>query len=411
MLPVAAIRRQFPILAQEIDGYPLVYLDNAATAQKPLAVLEAMREFYEHDNANPHRGMHPLAARATAAMERAREAVASFLCAAHPGEIVFTKNATEGINIVMHGFRRNWGKGDTVVLNPLEHHSNIVPWLLLQEERGIDIAWMEIDAEGNVDLASLERILRGKRVKLVSITALSNVFGSRPPLEDIIARAHAAGALVLVDAAQAVAHFPVDVAALGCDFLVFSGHKIYGPTGIGVLYGKTDILSALPPLLGGGMMIREVTRESFTPADIPARFEGGTPPVAEAVGLAAAIAWFRQYAWEDIEAHERSLLALAKQELSAIPGLRCYGPEDSARRYGTLCFTVDGIHPHDLTELLGRQGICMRAGHHCAQPLHERFSLPATTRLSVALYNTEEEIRAVAPAIREAQRLFSPSPP
>ncbi|MFA6039734.1 MAG: cysteine desulfurase [Candidatus Peribacteraceae bacterium] len=406
-LPISSLRRQFPILSQHVEGHPLVYLDNAATAQKPLAVLEAMQVYYTRDNANPHRSMHPLAARATAAMEHARETTASFLHAAHPWEIVFTKNATEGINIVMHGFRRDWGKGDTVVLSPLEHHSNIVPWLLLKEERGIDIAWMDIDDEGNPDLASLDRILKTRRVKLVGLTALSNVFGSRPPLEEIITRAHAAGALVLVDAAQAIAHFPVDVAALDCDFLVFSGHKLYGPTGIGVLYGKEAALSALPPLLGGGMMIQHVTREAFTQADIPARFEGGTPPVAEAVGLAAAIAWFRQFAWEDIEAHERSLLALAQQELSAIPGLRFYGPKDPGERYGALCFTVEGIHPHDLTELLGKRGICMRAGHHCAQPLHKQFSLPATTRLSVALYNTEEEIRAVAPAIRDAQRLLA----
>ncbi len=405
-LPLKQIRRQFPILSEQPGGKPLVYLDNAATAQKPQAVLDAMDDFYRTSNANPHRGMHILAGRATDAMERARQAVASFIHAAHPWEIVFTKNATEGINIVMHGFRRTWGKGDAVVLNPLEHHSNIVPWLQLKEERGIDVAWMDIDNEGHVDLASLDRLLARGNVRLVGVTALSNVFGVRPPLEEIIRRAHAAGALVLVDAAQSITHFPTDVAALDCDFLVFSGHKLYGPTGIGALYGKADLLSTLPPLLGGGMMIREVTEKAFTPADIPARFEGGTLPVAEAVGLHAAITWLAQYPWKDIGAHERSLLALAQEELSAIPGLRILGPADITERWGTLCFTVENIHPHDLTEILGREGICLRAGHHCAQPLHDRFHLPATTRLSVAVYNTPDEIRAVAPAMRAALTLM-----
>ncbi len=405
-LNLATIRRQFPILEEKVGNRPLIYLDNAATAQKPLAVLDAMRHFYLHDNANPHRGMHILAERATAALEDARASVTSFLHARHPREIVFTKNATEGINIVANGLGKKWTKGDAVVVSVLEHHSNVVPWLQLKEARGIDVEWIDVDEEGKLDLSSLDRLLKKGNVRLVSVTALSNVFGIRPPLEEIIRRAHAAGALVLVDAAQSVAHGPTDVAALNCDFLVFSGHKLYGPTGIGVLYGKESLLATLPPLLGGGMMIQQVTEQSFVPADVPARFEGGTPPVAEAVGLHAAIDWLLQFDWKDIADHERALLGLAQEELTAVPGLTILGPKDVAHRAGTICFTVDGIHPHDLTHLLGERGICLRAGHHCAQPLHARFSLPATTRLSVALYNTPDEIRSVAPAIRDVLQLL-----
>lgn len=405
LLNPIAIRRQFPILDQTIDGHPLVYLDNAATAQKPAAVLDAMRDFYERDNGNPHRGMHPLAERATEALEGARAATAAFLHA-RPEEIVFTKNATEGINIVAWGMRKQVKEGDAVAVSILEHHSDLVPWLQLREDQGLDVRWIDVDAEGRLDLASLDRILADGRVRMVAVTALSNVFGIRPPLEDIIARAHAGGARVLVDAAQAVAHHPLDVAALDCDALVFSAHKLYGPMGIGVLFGKREFLAALPPLVGGGGMIQEVRKDDFEAADIPARFEGGTPPVAEAAGLRAAIAWLTQFAWKDIEQYERDLLTLALRELAAVDGLAIIGPANPALRSGCVSFTVDGIHPHDLTELLGRRGICLRAGHHCAQPLHRDMELMASTRLSVALYNTENEIRAVAPEIRDVQKLF-----
>ncbi|MDD4319820.1 MAG: SufS family cysteine desulfurase [Candidatus Peribacteraceae bacterium] len=401
---VSAIRRQFPLLSETADGRPPVYLDNAATTQKPRAMLDAMQSFYEHDNANPHRGMHILAERATDAYEGAREAVAGFLNAATPEEIVFTKNATESINIVARGLGAAWKKGDAVILTRLEHHSNVVPWLILKEEKGIELRWVDMDKDGHLDLSSLDSLLTDGNAKLVTVTALSNVLGIRPPLEEITRRAHAAGAPVLLDAAQSVAHHPTDVQALDCDFLAFSAHKLYGPTGIGILYGKASPLSRLPPLLGGGMMIKEVCEERYVPADIPARFEGGTPPVAEAVGFAAAIRWLGQYAWKDIEAHERKLLALAQKELLTVPGLTILGPQDVTERSGSLSFTVDGIHPHDLTHLLGERGICLRAGQHCTEPLHRHLKLMATTRLSVALYNTEEEIRAVAPAIREIQK-------
>lgn len=408
-LDISSIRRQFPILSTSLAGHPLVYLDNAATAQKPAAVLEAMQRFYERDNANPHRGMHPLAQRATQAYEGARAKVAAFIGAKRSEEIVFTKGATEGINVIAHGLGKSLAKGDRVVLTPLEHHSNIVPWLQLKEEKGIELAWMDMDEEGTLDLSSLDRILKKGNVKVVSLTALSNVLGVRPPLEEIIKKARAADALVIVDAAQAVAHGKIDVASLDCDFLVFSGHKLYGPTGIGVLYGKEKRLAELPPMLGGGMMISEVTKERFVPADVPARFEAGTQPVAEAVGLGAAVDWLSHYSWKDIEAHEHALIAAAVEELSKVKGLSVVGPKDPSKRRGSLSFTMKGIHPHDVTEILGSKGICLRAGHHCTQPLHQCLHLIASTRLSVAIYNTLDEISAVAPALEEVNRIFSPT--
>jgi cysteine desulfurase/selenocysteine lyase len=405
-LDISSIRRQFPILRETFDGHPLVYLDNAATTQKPVSVLDAMRQYYEHDNANPHRGMHPLAERATAAYEHTRDNVAKFLHAAHRDEIIFTKGATEGVNIVAKGFGKLWKEGDAVILSVIEHHSNIVPWLQLKEEKGIDVRWIDIDDEGRLDLDSLDSLLRDGRVKLVSVTAQSNVLGNRPPLKEIIGKAHAAGALVLVDAAQSIAHHQTDVQALDCDLLVFSAHKLYGPTGLGVLYGKEKILSVLPPFLGGGMMIHEVFTDCFSPADIPSRFEGGTQAIAEAVGLSAAIDWMGAFQWSDIEAHEHALIAQTQKELSGIDGMRIIGPKKSSERSACISFDVEGIHPHDLTEILGRKGICLRAGHHCTQPLHRRLGFIATTRLSVGIYNTTEEIAVVAPAIREAQKKF-----
>jgi cysteine desulfurase/selenocysteine lyase len=405
-LDVRAVRRQFPILDQTIEGHPLIYLDNAATAQKPRAVLDAMTLYYERDNGNPHRGMHPLAERATQAYEGARGAVAKFLNA-DKDEIIFTKGATEGINLVAHGMRKTLKPGDTVVLTPLEHHSDIVPWLQIKEEIDITLEWIEMDEEGTLDLTSLDRILAKGKTKIVCVTALSNVLGVRPPLETIIGKAHAAGAAVLVDAAQSVAHGPTDVRALDCDYLVFSGHKLYGPTGIGVLFGKRERLETLAPMLGGGMMIQEVFKDRFTPADIPSRFEAGTQPVAEAVGLRAAVEWLKQFSWKDIELQERALLTEAVKTLAGVPGLTILGPEDPLKRTGSVSFTVDDLHPHDLTEILGRDGICLRAGHHCTQPLHRCLNVIASTRLSVALYNTLDEVRAVAPAIEEARQVFA----
>ncbi len=402
-LDVDIIHRQFPILQKKIDGYPLTYLDSAATAQKPDAVLEAMHNYYTHDNGNAHRGMHVLAERATVAYEGARGTVQKFLHAKYGEEIIFTRGATESINLVARTWgKKNLRKGDIVVLSLLEHHSNIVPWLQLQEEHSIEIRWIDCDDDGRLRLEILEEFLATKRVKLVAITAQSNVLGIRPPLETIIRLSHGAGALVLVDAAQSVAHGPTDVQMLDCDFLAFSGHKLYGPMGIGVLYAKLDLLRAIPPFLGGGMMIEHVTQELYTAAEIPQKFEAGTQSVADAVGLAAAIEWLSAYHWNDIIAHDRTLLEETIRSLGSIRGLKILGPQDTHDVAGCVSFVIDDVHPHDLTEILGRQGICLRAGHHCAQPLHRRLGIAASTRASFGIYNTKDEIEVLPGAILQA---------
>ncbi len=413
-LSVENLRRAFPALQEKIDGHTLVYLDNAATTQKPEAVLNTMDHFYRTANGNAHRGMHVLAERATVALEDARKKIQKFLNAARPEEIIFTKSCTESINLVAKCLGRTWGEGDAVVLSILEHHSNVVPWLQLKEERGIDVLWIDCDENGELQMDMLEHFLAEDRVKLVAITAQSNVFGVRPPLAEIIAKAHAKNALVLVDAAQSVAHHATDVQALDADFFTFSGHKLYGPLGVGILYGKKKYLESMPPFLGGGMMIHEVLEDRFSPADIPTKFEAGTQPIAEAVGLAAAIDWLTQFSWSDIEAHEQQLLAHAQKLLSDIEGLHILGlhhfqsPISNLQSpSGCISFTLDNIHPHDLTEILGRNGICLRAGHHCTQPLHRKLGIPASTRLSVGIYNTEEEIKKTAEAIGSAQKKFT----
>ena len=403
---VSAIRRQFPILSQKIGGNSLIYLDNAATMQKPAAVLAAMDAFYVTSNANVHRGMHALAEAATDAYEGARVSVQQFLNAKHADEIIFTKSTTEAINLVVISLSRGntFAKGDRVILSVLEHHSNIVPWLQLQERKGIEILWLECDDAGHLNMDQLKSFLKSGRVKMLSMTGLSNVLGTRPALAEMIALAHEADALVLVDAAQLAAHEVIDVQKLDCDFLTFSAHKIYGPTGIGVLYGKRNILKDMPPFLGGGMMIGEVTTDHFTPADPPQRFEAGTPPIAEAVGLHAAIDWMSKLKRTEWEAHERDVMNHAIKSLSGISGLHFLSTESHPT--GCTSFIIDGIHPHDLTDLLGKQGICLRAGHHCTQPLHRRFGVTASTRLSVALYNTKEEIDATIEAIKLIQKKF-----
>lgn len=400
MLNHSAIRKQFPILSRQIDGHPLVYLDTAATAQKPYAVLDAMREFQERHNANAHRGMHVLAEAATQELERSRQTVQRFLHAAHHDEIVFTKNATESINLVAQTYGSTLTNGDAIALSILEHHSNIVPWLMLQDRQGVELRWLDVDDKGCVRREELERTLADGRVKLLAITAQSNVTGSRPDVTGFTALAHAHGARVLVDAAQHVAHHPTHVQEWDADFAVFSGHKLYGPTGIGVLYGKRELLRAMPPFLGGGGMIQSVTTQGFQPADAPAKFEAGTQPLAEAVGLRAAMEWVEEQGWTEIEAHERALSAHAHTVLLRIPGLLIMRDHPGAS--GCISFTLQGVHPHDLTEMVGRQGICLRAGHHCAQPLHDRLGVSATTRLSVGLYNTPEEITAASQAIQAA---------
>lgn len=397
------IRSQFTVFR---ENDPPVYFDSAATAQVPDSVLRATEEYYTQYCGNVHRGVHGVTERATQGYEDARTTVAKFIGAESSQEIVFTRNCTEAINLVARSWAsQNLQQGDTIVLSILEHHSNIVPWQQLRAEKGIELQWIDCDDHGELQLDQLKTYLASGSVKLVSITGLSNVLGVRPDLPSIIGKAHDAGAKVLVDAAQLVAHHSVDVAALDCDFLTFSGHKLYGPTGIGVLYAKREILKDMHPFMGGGMMIGSVSQDGFTSADPPARFEAGTPPIAQAIGLAAAIEWVSQFGWEDIEEYERVILQRACSELCSIEGVHILGPEPGPgpeRGSGCFCFTIDDVHPHDLTDILGQRGIALRAGHHCAQPLHKRLGLPATTRVSVGLYNTEEEIVKLKEAILEA---------
>ncbi|MDD5751407.1 MAG: SufS family cysteine desulfurase [Candidatus Peribacteraceae bacterium] len=402
-MDLSAVRRQFPLIARGKS----VYLDSAATAQKPETVLKAMDAYYREENANVHRGMYDLAEQATESFEQSRSAVQHFIHARHADEIIFTKNATESLNLVVRSWgRANLVQGDAVVLTILDHHSATVPWMQLREETGVEIRWLDCDETGMIRVNDLQRMLAQGKVKFVSLTGVSNVLGVRPPIGELTAIAHAAGAVVCIDAAQMAPHHPMDVEALDCDFLALSGHKLYGPTGIGVLYGKRELLKTMPPFLGGGSMIAEVHRDGFTPADAPQKFEAGTPPIAEAIGLAAAIDWLGQYPWKDIQAHEAVLMRAAFQTLQSIPGLKILGPQNPEDVSACVSFTVEGIHPHDLTDVLGHEGICLRAGHHCAQPLHERFGIPASARLSVGIYNTEEEIRSVGPAIARAIALL-----
>lgn len=398
---IAQVRQEFPIFQKKPD---LVYLDSAATAQKPQVVLDAMDKFYSEQNANVHRGMYALADDATTMYEESRKTVQKFVNAKIPAEIVFTKSCTEAINLVAQSWgKANLHKGDVVVLSILEHHSNIVPWLQLKEEKGIDVEWIDCDDEGHLKLEELDMLLAKGNVKLVSITGQSNVLGIQPPIKEIITKAHKAGAVVLIDGSQLIAHSFVDVQELDCDFFAFSGHKLYGPTGIGVLYGKRKFLEAMPPYMGGGTMIHEVKKDHFTPAEIPTRFEAGTPPIAEAIGLKAAIEWLQQYDRKAEEHSEQALLTLAYTELTKIPGITLLGPKDPKELSGCISFTTNTMHPHDLTEFLGKKNIALRAGHHCTQPLHERLGVEASTRMSLGIYSTEDDIRKFLSAIYEIE--------
>lgn len=392
----SSIRGQFPILSVAIEKNPLIYLDNAATTQKPECVLQAMTDFYSTKNANINRGVHPLAETATVAYDEARATIANFI-GAKPHEIIFTRNATEAINLVARSIGLT--KKDTVALSILEHHSNIVPWM----QTDAQIEWISIDADGQIDVKELQKKLKTGKVSIVAVTGLSNVLGSRPNLEAIIKEAHAHGTKVLIDAAQLAAHEAIDVKKLDCDFLAFSGHKVYGPMGIGVLYGKAEILKEMDPFLGGGDMIATVTTEGFTPAELPRKFEAGTPAVAEAIGLATALDWIQNIGMETIAAHEQKLITHALKGLSTIKELRILGTKDPTKRVGCISFVVDGVHPHDLTEVLGREGICLRAGHHCTQPLHKILGINASARLSVGIYNTAEEVDRCIEAIGKAK--------
>jgi cysteine desulfurase/selenocysteine lyase len=403
-LDVAAIRADFPALDQLVHGRPLVYLDNAATAQKPRAVLDALARYYARDNANVHRGVHALSERATAAYEGAREITRAFLNAASTHEIVFTRNATEGINLVA----RAWGDanvhaGDRVLVTLMEHHSNFVPWQMLCERKGATLDVAPIDDRGELILSELERLVT-PRTKMVAVTHQSNALGTVNPVADIVALAHRAGAAVLVDGSQAVVHAPVDVQAIGADFYVFTGHKLYGPTGIGVLHGREAVLDAMPPFLGGGDMIRTVSVEKSTWNDLPYKFEAGTPNIADAIGLGAAIEYVTAIGLEPIATHESALVREATAALEAIDGVRIVGT--ARRKASVISFVVDEVHPHDIGTIVDREGVAIRTGHHCAQPVMDRFKIPATARASFAMYNTRDDIQALAEAVRRAKTVL-----
>ena len=401
---VESIRRDFPILSLQVYGKPLVYLDNAASAQKPASVIEAEREVYERCYANIHRGVHYLSVHATDAYDASREKARAFLNAAETHEIVFVRGTTEAVNLVAQTWgRANVRAGDEILITALEHHSNIVPWQMLCEEKGARLAVAPILDSGEVDIEALARLLT-PRTRMVSIAHLSNALGTVLPVARITELAHAAGALVFVDGAQAVPRMPVDVRTLGVDFYAFSSHKIYGPTGVGVLYGRAEILDAMPPYQGGGDMIRSVTFEKTTYNSLPYKFEAGTPNIAGGIAFGAALDYVTRVGLSRIEAHEHDLLAYATESLSAIPELRIVGT--AREKAGVLSFVLDGVHPHDIGTVLDREGIAVRTGHHCAQPVMDRFGLPATARASFGLYNTREEVDALAGGIRTVLRMF-----
>ena len=401
----AALRKDFPILDRKIYGKPLVYLDNTATTQKPLSVLRALEDYYRHTNANIHRGVYRMAEEATEAYEAVRHKAARFLNARSDREIVFTRGTTESINLVAYAWgRRNVGPGDAIVLTEMEHHSNIVPWQLLAEERGASIRWIPVDGDGRLDLSGLDELLRGP-VRMVAVSQMSNVLGTVNPVAEIGARAHAAGARVLVDGAQSVPHMGVDVRELDCDFLAFSGHKMLAPTGIGALYAKRELLEAMPPFMGGGEMIREVTTAGSTWADVPWKFEPGTMNIGDTIALGAAIDYVTAVGSAAIHRHGRDLAARAIEALRAVPGVRLYGPP-AAERGGIVAFTVDGLHAHDVAAVLDREGVAVRAGHHCAMPLHTKLGIPASTRASFYLYNQPTDVDALEAGVRKAIETF-----
>jgi cysteine desulfurase/selenocysteine lyase len=403
-LDVAAVRAEFPALDQRVHGRPLVYLDNAATSQKPRHVLDAMERYYEADNANVHRGVHALSERATLAYEGARETVRAFVNAASVREIVFTKNATEGINLVARAWGdANVGAGDEVLVTTLEHHSNIVPWQLLCGRRGARLQVVPIDDRGELVMPELERLLTA-RTKIVAVAHQSNALGTINPVVDIVRLARRAGAAVLIDGSQAVVHQRVDVQAIGADFYVFTGHKVYGPTGIGVLHGREAVLDAMPPFLGGGDMIRRVTFEGSTWNDLPYKFEAGTPAIAEAIGLGAAIDFVRRIGLDAVRAHESHLLDYATDRLQAQDGVRLVGT--AREKASIVSFVVLGAHPHDVGTILDREGVAVRTGHHCAQPVMDRFGIPATVRASLAMYNTTGDIDALADGLSRVRALM-----
>lgn len=406
-LDVATIKKDFPLLGRDVHGKPIVYLDSAATSQKPTAVLDRLDTYYRTINANVHRGVYAIAEEATSEMERAREKVRSFIGAPSVAEVIFTKNATEACNLVACTWgRTNLQAGDAVLLTHLEHHANIVPWHQLAAEKGIEVRWIPLTDDGQLDIGDLDQLLDG--VKLLGLSAMSNVLGTLTPVRQLTDAARAVGAVSLIDACQYVPHLPTDVVDLGADFVAFSGHKMCGPTGVGVLWGREELLDAMPPFLGGGEMIRDVRLDGFTVNDLPWKFEAGTPPIAEIIGLGAAVDYLEGLGMDAVRRHEIDLTAYALRTLSARFGdaITVHGPADAAERGGVLSFAFGGLHPHDISQVLDEHAVCVRAGHHCAKPLMKVLGVGATARASVYVYNDESDIDALADALAATAEFF-----
>tara|TARA_B100000902_G_scaffold279410_1_gene265278 strand:+ start:1039 stop:2271 length:1233 start_codon:yes stop_codon:yes gene_type:complete len=404
---VDEVKKDFPVLQRKINGKKMVYLDSANTSQKPVSVISAINDYYTNFNANVHRGSYQLSVEATEILEGARDTVASFINARKRSEIVFTKNATEAINLVAQTWgRENLGKGDVVVLTEMEHHANIVPWQMLAAEKGFEIRWIKIDSHGYLDLSEVDQLING--AKLVCVTAMSNVLGTLTPVAELAARAHDAGALILADASQLTPHRLTNVQGLDVDFLAFTGHKLLGPMGIGVLWGKEELLEEMPPFLGGGEMILNVSKEGFIPNELPWKFEAGTPMVAEAAGLAAAIDYLENLGMDNIREHEMQLTASALQKLSERFGeeITIFGPTSTEDRGGVISFTLEGVHPHDISQVLNEDNVCIRAGHHCAKPLMDVLGVPATSRASMYIYNDESDIDELLEGLSRTKSIF-----
>jgi cysteine desulfurase/selenocysteine lyase len=404
--PIEKVRASFPALEREVNGLPVAYLDSGASSQRVLASIQAVDRYERTHHSNVHRGSHTLSAEATAAYEGARATVADHLGAADRREVIFVRNATEAINLVARAWGdANIGAGDRIVLTEMEHHSNIVPWQQLAERVGAEIDWVPVNGEGLLDLDAYRAQL-ARNPKLVAVTHVSNVLGTENPLAEISRLAHEAGALVLADGAQGAPKMAIDVAALGVDFYAVTGHKLYAPTGIGALWAKLDLLRAMPPFLGGGSMIRKVTMEGTTYADPPARFEAGTPAIAQAVGMASALRWMDDIGMEAIVEHERQITDYTLERVDEVPGLRVFGPPRSSERIGPVSFELEGVHAHDVSEILDRHGVAVRAGHHCAQPLMDRLGVAATARASFGVYTTPEEIDRLVEGLHDARKVF-----
>jgi cysteine desulfurase / selenocysteine lyase len=402
---IEQIRAEFPVLARQVHGKPLAYLDNGATAQKPLAVIDTLDRYWREHNSNVHRGVHTLSEEATRLYEGARETVAGHI-GADRRELIFVRNATEALNLVAYSWARtNLRARDRIVVTEMEHHSNVVPWYQVTQEKDADLDWAPIDDEGRLDLDALASLLeRGPR--LVCVAHVSNVLGTINPIPEIARMAHDAGALLVVDGAQAGPKLELDMADLGADFYALTGHKMYGPTGVGALYGRRELLEDMPPFIGGGSMIRKVSKELITWADLPAKFEGGTPAIAEAIGFGAAVSWLDQLGLPAVHAAEQELTTYALERISEVPGLTVFGPPAGQERGGIVSFAMDGVHAHDVSEILDRHGVAVRAGHHCAQVLMQRLGVPATTRASFAVYNTREEVDRLIEALADVRRIF-----